>query len=351
METEPPVLATPPAAPAKPATFKLPLLAWVLWGASAVVGVGFFLLRRTPATPFAIGELMGMIVGMLVFPSIVALVCWHLSRRSQGAAAAGFYVTFGLLVLGQVSQFATRALVNADAEKEMKKIREEQQAVRAEQRAALAKGDELDETKSMALVERSRAQFGKMAENTSGRQRVMAQAGQAYLADLLAAKQRYDEAVANLQLETFWELKEIGPGDGAAVRRRNIRAFAQANAELTALQSADGKGFMRTLQQHALSETEIRDAIAGYREKAGSRLAAMARVREGDAQLAQVMLEFVDFGESVHGHWQAEAATGNILFADDAALARYQKIMERVNAIAADQAEAQKVLFAAEAKP
>ena len=338
METPPPPLLPP----APPPSFKLPTSAWIAWGVCAAIWIALFFVRNSAADAYHVGELMGGVVALLVLPTLVAWLVWRFSRRSQSSATVTFFVVFLLAVCGQVVQFTQKAQANAA----LARIKAEQQAWRDEQQKALAQGRPVDTAKAAKLAAQASAQFGAMAENSSGRDRAMAEGGKAYMDQMLVAKQRYDAAVKAIDTGTFWNLKKFEPGAPVEARRKAVKAFAQANQALVGFQDENGTELRRLLQENGATAADIQQAVAGYRSGAGARLGLIGKIRTTDAQLAQVMVDFLDFAETSHDQWKFAETDGKILFQDQAALDRYNELLARANAISAEQAQYQKQVFA-----
>jgi len=337
MDTPPPL-----APPAPPPSFKLPPSAWIAWGVCAAIWIALFFVRNSAADAYHVGELLGGVVALLILPTLVAWVVWRLSGRSQSNGTVTFFVVFALAVSGQVVQFNQRAQANAA----LARIKVEQQEWQAEQKAALAQGRPVDTSKAVKLAAQTSAQLGAMAENSSGRDRAMAEGGKAYMDQMMAAKQRYDAAVKAIDTGTFWNLQKFEPGAPAEARRKAVKAFAQANKALAGFQDENGTELRRVLQEHGATAADIQGAVDGYRSGAGARLPMIGKIRTTDAQLAQVMLEFLDFEETSRGQWKLDETDGKILFQQQAALDRYNELIARANAISAEQAKYQKQVFA-----
>jgi hypothetical protein len=334
-----PIPETPPPGP--PPAFKLPLAAWIAVGLYAALKVTLFVIRPGPASPYATGELIGEIVAMFLFPTIVALLVWRLAGRTKEAGTYTFFGVFALAVLGQFAQFARRAQAGG----ELRQIAAESRRIQAEQRTTLDQKGTMDDRQSVALAERASDQLGKLAETSVGHQRDLATASKAYMDHMLAVKRRYDDAIANLGGEDFWKLASLADPEALAARRQTVRAFMQANEQLSALQDEAGTAFRRELTTRGANERDIADAMASYKKSAGPRLPWLVKIRETDAQIGQAMLDFLDFAEANRGKWHKNESDGKIVFDATDAPATYREILARVNEASTAQAEYQKQLL------
>jgi len=338
MDTPPQV---PPPLPPHP-RFNLSRGAWIAWAAYAVLNLALFLIRKSPADAYHIGELFGGTVGALILPTILALIVWRLSGRSAVAGSATFYVVFGFVMLGQLSQFARKSESSAA----MNQLAKESQQLREEQRAALAQGRPIDDAKAVKLAERASANLAAEAANSSGNDRLVAEASKAFMDEVLAVKKRYDQAIVGIDADNFWSLAKFSTGAPAEARREAVRAYVKASTEMRELYDEDGSAMRRQFESRGASAQTIRDALAGYKKGAGTRLPLLRKIRDCESQLAQVMQEFIDFAEANREQWHVDATNGKIIFENQDLLDRYNGLIKRSNEISAEQTEYQKKMVA-----
>jgi len=274
---------------------------------------------------------------------LLALLVWRLARRSATAGNVTFFVVFFLALAGQVSEFGKKTQASAT----LAQIQKDQQAWRDEQRTALEQGREIDSAKGEKLAAQTSAQLGAMAANSSGRDRATAEGMKAFMDQLLATKQRYDAAIKKLDPANFWDLSKFSPGAPAEERRKAVRAFAEVNKALGSFQDENGTALKRALEEHGAAPGEVRDAVAGYKQGGGVRLALMVKIRDTDARIAQVMLDFIDFAETNSDQWQVNASDGKIIFQQEELHVRYDDLIKRANTISAEQGDYQRQVFSA----
>lgn len=312
------------------------------WGAYAVLNIVLFLVRNNPADPYHVGELLGGIVAALILPTLIAMMVWRLSGRSAVAGNATFFVVFGFAMLGQLSQFMRKA----ESIAAMNQLTKESQQIREEQRAALAQGRPMDDAKAVKLAERASANLAAEAETSSGNDRIVAEASKAYMDEVLVVKKRYDQAVVEIDAANFWSLAKFSPGAPAEARREAVRAYAKISTEMRELYDEDGSAIRRQFESRGASAQTIRDALAGYKQSAGSRLPLLRKIRDSESQIAQVMLEFIDFAESNREQWHIDATDGKIIFENQDLVDRYNELIKRSDEISAEQTEYQKQMVA-----
>jgi hypothetical protein len=340
MALRPPVL---PDTPVSAAGFKLPLGAWIALGLYAALRVAVFSLRNGFASPDAISEFLGEMVAMLLIPGVIALLVWRLSKRSDSAGRAAFFVVLGLEVVAQAASFTRRVQAKA----ELSAIKDEQRQVAAEQRAALAQGRAVDSGKIERLAAKAGAQLDVIADASSGSEHIMAVAGKTYLDELVAAKKRYEDASNALHPKEFWSLQRLAGGVSLEGQRRLVRSFVKANADLGTFNDMNGTALRRILQTNGASPTETQTAVDQFIRGAGPRLPLLVKIRETDAELAQVMLDFIDFAEASRGKWRINASNGNIVFQDGGSVARYNALIKRATTISTVELDYQKRLVGA----
>ena len=333
----PPLLTEEPTPPG----FKIAPGAVIAWGAYAALRILLLCLRTAPVEATAISELIGELVALFLIPAVFALIIWRVAGRSAKAGNATFFVVLGLAVLGQCSQLAQRAKNTA----EFDRIRTEQKKVMAEQRTDLEQGRAIDTTKTEKLIQQAGTQFDEMAKNSSGRERNMAEAGKAYMEELLASKHRYEAAVTGLHAADFWNLASYPTAAATNDRRKAIHVFAQANADLMGYQDANATALRRVVSAHGATASQEQSAVDGYLQSTGARLPFLIKIRECDAQLAQTMLEFLDLTDAVRGKWKHNPTNGKLLLPDQATLTHYNELLKRVDTISKAQKDYQKRAF------
>jgi hypothetical protein len=339
----------PPPLPA-PARFTLPIPAWVAWVIYAVVRIVVFVWRNPSPSPYAWGELIGGIVTLLLLPLLITWIVWKVSDRSRLLLTGTF---LGVLVLGiggqmipSAMQRVTQLQRRAEANVQIQKLAEENKALRAKQRATLAKGGNVDEKGAEELARRTSAQMVALAKATSGSDRASAEAASAYMDALLATKKRYDEAANALKGGALWDLARLDSLEATAGQRTVVQTFAQVNEELTAFQDEKMTAFRRELEQRQVPAATVEVTLAAARASAGARLQIVGKIRALDGDLAKTLLAYIDLAEANIGKTKTDAETGKVRFEEPAAVAKQRELLAHAQKIAAEQADYQKKMFA-----
>lgn len=341
MDTPPPLpdSATPPPLPVvQPSGFKLgwPILA--AWGLYAVIRLWIFVVQTEHPSTFAVGEFSGELVASFVIPLGLAALFWRLCRRSFVARDVTFFVVLGIVLLGHLN----RASQRQGAMREMHDISTEQREVT---RRAVAEGKPVDPEQREKLAQRTGEQFDKMAQNSSGAERAIAEACKAFTDKIFACSRRYEQTAAAVTELKIWNLEQFEDEGKIESCRKTVQAFMDANAELTEFQDMTGNGLRRELVLHKLSQKEVEDTMNGYFKSATSRMSVVFQIRETDRQIGEMMMEYLNFVEANRTTWTKDDK-GLFTFATKEALKTYNDIITRVNQFSAGQAGLKKQLIA-----
>lgn len=334
-----------PAPPPPPPAFTLPAIAWILWGLYAVAHLAVLFFAGGEVSPYRWGQTFGQLVATLLLPTLVAWIVWRLARRANTARTVTFLVVFGLMVVSQFVQLSQRAQTSRAMSDFQKAARDASDA----QRAALARGEPLSPEEGQNLAAAASNELRKVAASSTGDERRAAEAAQAFTEQLLAANTRYNAALNAIGLDTFLQLSSHTHAAKIAARRKAVQDFAAANAAMQALQANGSARLRAELEQRRVSAAVIRSTLAGYEESSASRLPLIAKIRETDTRLAQIMLDFLDVAEGKLGKWELQPG-GEVAFEKDEALTRYNALLQQFDSLATEQRDYQLQLAAASPK-
>lgn len=132
---------------------------------------------------------------------------------------------------------------------------------------------------------------------------------------------------------------------GIEAHRQIVRDFIAKNAQL-ADTLRRGEEMLRAELDAAKVPAKTRDAtISGFTHSQGKTRPVQARIRDCDQKLGDTALSILDLFDKNWGKWHRDDASGQIVFVDGAALTAYNTAIERVQAAAAEQAQAQQELL------
>jgi hypothetical protein len=224
------------------------------------------------------------------------------------------------------------------------RLEQDQQQLAAEQDAARKSGRPIDRQKINSFAERTADHLRDLAKNASGNERAIAQAAQAVTAEFVAANRHYNEALAALNVATFFTLSPTLTEERIEARRQAVDEFIEANTHLQSVQTGGALRLRRELDKRGVPAAAVRSTLAGYEETTAPRIPLLLKVRETDAQLAEAMLDFLDLAAGRHGAWKAEEGSNAVTFENRATREHYNELLERVRTISAEQGEYQQRL-------
>ena len=290
MEITPP--AVPPPLPPPP-PFRLHPSAWILWGLATLVILSSAVFKTRGLDPAAAGHVWGERVGrslaLLLFPALISWVVWRFSGRSKIAAMAVFFALFGLSIVGQLLPLVSGPLL-----------------------AGFNDGVALQE------------------------------AGKKYVAEMSAAKDRYEAAIAKVDsshiLDFVWltEQSKIGP------RRTAVQELIAVNAEFRQTVANGEKLYRAALVEKGVSARSSESAVIGFKKAQADKVSVMLKIRDLDEEVFVAVLKVLNLLDAEWGHWTRD--NGQIAFERDAALAQFNAALGDVQAAAKAQAAAQQQL-------
>ena len=110
---------------------------------------------------------------------------------------------------------------------------------------------------------------------------------------------------------------------------------------------ADGEELVRSELDAAKVPASVRDAsMSGFSRSHALLRPLQLQIRRCDKTLGDTSLLVLDLLDKHWGKWKLDAASKTLTFEDDAALVAYNAGIEKIDAAAAEQAEAQEQLIA-----
>jgi hypothetical protein len=309
----PPVIE--PTALPPPPRFQLPKAAWITWGIVAALRLGFALWTGAALDPYGLGQAIGQIVSLLVFPTVIAWVVWRLTGRKPRAGQLTFFIIFALLVLGQLAEFSRRA----ETTRMLSGLSEDARGLQS--------AGNTDPAKATDFLESTSNKLGAASAGAVGEERAYLEAVQALTAQLAAKTRDYGTASSKLGLDTFFDFTLLDTKEKITARRALLAEFRRISTDLRETQANGEALFRAELEQRRVSPTMIAQALAGYRSSSGAQLPFLLKMRDLETAYLGMMREFLDFAESQLGQW--ELHDSRLIFTDDAALERYNTLLDR----------------------
>lgn len=232
-----------------------------------------------------------------------------------------------------------------------KRVRERAVASR-EARAQIEQATDAEREKMAEMIEngatsggdaalgRVKEQLEKSAANLSGGDAKAVRAMANVTGKMQAQMREYETALGRLTNEEVFSFK-IRERATFAVHRQLIGDFLAKNQQLTD-SLRNGGDMVRTELDQAGVNAKMRDAtVAGFLNSQVRMRPLQTRIRGADQTLGDSALAILDLLEKKWGKWKLDAATGAPIFQDDKTLESYNALIEKIQAAAADQTEAQ----------
>lgn len=340
MDAVPPPLPPPPKE-----SFKLPWYAWLACAVVIAVPVVRALARSEPLSAYQVGYLIGTVTCFWLLPTVLAWLVWRVAGRSRIARDVTFFCVLAVIVLSSLTQW-----LNAGRrQRALQEAKAAEQDVERLQRAAVAQGQDANSEEIRAALRKAASARTAAGRSMSRRTQVVFEADEAVNAAFRAAQIKFEAAVRELQPATFFNIGRFTDRDVIATDREHVKAFAAANEALAERVRLAAFDFSRELRDRQLDETAVRDAVAQYRVNTTTRFTPIGKIREAESELANVMLDFLDFVETNFGAWDYESESKRVLFPDAATLSRYNALMLRLKNAQLRETTARKDLDAANA--
>lgn len=227
-------------------------------------------------------------------------------------------------------------------------------------RAATAEFQTAVDQEREKMVERLRSGDGSGGEEALGRIKEQLEKSATQLGDADAGAARamaafmgtMQEQVRSYQVAAtrFTEAQIFNPAfrDPSAIAgaRQVARDFIAQNARVTDLLERSEDLLRAELDAAQVPSKTREETIKGFMRSQARSRAVQLRVRATDHQLGEAALAALDLLEKDWGKWRHDATSGNIVFDDAATAAAYNSLVEQVQKIAAEQAQAQQELAA-----
>ncbi len=257
-------------------------------------------------------------------------------------SAVAVIVAIGVVALGALGVFGFRRIQEKRAAAQQ--ATSQLQQVATEERAKMAEMIRSGEvTDGDAALGRMKDQLEKSASQFSGADADAARAMATFMGKMQEQVRDYQAAATR-----FTEAQVFSPAftDRSAIepQRQVVREFLAQNARL-ADTVRRGEELLRTELDTAKIPARTRDAtLAGFTKSQGAIRPMQTIVRNCDQRLGDDALAVLDLFDTHWGKWKRDAASGQVIFEDEKTLNAFNALIERVQATAAEQGQAQEQL-------
>jgi len=249
------------------------------------------------------------------------------------AVVVGLVLMLGAFV--GVGVFVYRRIQQDRAAKEVAAIAAAEKARMAE---SFANGNNPD---GESAIGRVKAQIEKSSTQMNATDAATARAMAAFLGKMQVQARLYQSAVQRLTSDKIFTFN-IPDQATLATHRQTLRDFVAMNAQLTDT-IANSEALIRSeLEAADVPAATIEATIRGYQESQGNTRPLQMQIRQYDRIMGDSGLAILDLLEKNWGRWDRNPQTGQLTFRDDATLAAYNQLIQRVQAASQQQAIAQK---------
>jgi hypothetical protein len=308
----------------------------LVW-AAGVAATGLQAIKALPLDQ-AVPRTMGTLVGALIILGVLYGAAWLFAlivARRRVVLSTMFVVLVvginGTLLAGSLSR--TRAA--AQHTRTMEALRELDEKNLENQRRRVESGNA---TVDLEAFDESQRALRAIAAGADERTRAGLAIIEAMNNDMRDAAADYNEAQARLfdrpLLDPFW-MESLEDLEAA---RLDVRAFAAANERLLAASRYSADRMRAEFDARGVTdEAFISATIQGTRQSRGYQEGL--ELRRTDAAIAALLLEACDLYQSRWDAWEYDHDRQMILFESDEDVARWKAIYDRVQTVAAEQAE------------
>ena len=295
---------------------------------SVVVFLGWLalLLLARPQSSFAMGEWVGTLLGILLFPAFVAWIVWLISRRSASALSITFNICLALAVVGQFSNATEKgkkfSAMN-DLKSEMDDLKE-----------AFA-SDDLDvdamDGAKQEYYAKVRKTFKDLASSTSGKESEFYRTMLELTVENQNADLAWDASFNPILDETILDYSVLTTRDEIARQVEVIQVYASESAKYRKFFIAMPERAAKALQVFGSDYELSIGALRGVRKSYDKTLPLMDPCLEAHAEYGNLMIEVLDLLDAKFGKWTYE--NENIVFDNDDGLERFNQLMELIEPV------------------
>ena len=159
-----------------------------------------------------------------------------------------------------------------------------------------------------------------------------------------AALKRYTSAGKPLIDGTVVNPATLKSKDQLEQRRRALREFLSANAELRSTLLGAEAHLRSEMKRRGVSPAHAEDYIRGFLSKTTLALPLARQIRDLDDEMGQTALQALDLLESQWGRWRYDTSQQALRFQSKSASEQFNAMMSRLTQIAAEQQKLQKTL-------
>lgn len=300
------------------------------WWAYLCLAIAFVLevaaLAAAPkaTTSYESSHYIGELIGLILWPLLVAWIVFRLTHRRELVASIVFVVILALAFFGTIA-------ANDRTAKYKQQLNELDQALADRRSRTIDEVRNEDAAKGIGEVS---SKFRAVAEHAPARDARAIEAGAELMDELAAAMRKYQDALQKLSATSPLvtppvRLEQLAAFRSAATefRRENnaVRQFV-AQVRVKAAMVANARGL------DGQSRSEFLDALdSGF----GQQQPALLTMRDQDDKMVDLLISIANLLEEQTGKWQHDGQV--FVFADEKVVPQFNALCERINTLANEQ--------------
>lgn len=295
------------------------------------------ILGAVAAALLILGALLGILAMALAKPA---------ERRSVTVRSLCGLMLLGLLVAMAVPSFMRARAQALRRQQSLQELHTAVDDIRAQAAASLTNGGKTT-VDPQALLQ----SFNRVETNSTGDTAVLFQCTQRFLKRELAYQQAYTQAVSTLRATKVLGTEDLVQREQIPARKAVVQKFLDVNSDFKTFLVQSESNFRKELTDAGISETQVEEALKGFRRTWQPQGPLLIAIREADDRFGHELLETLDLLDSQWGHWRYDRSKRLVRFADHDALQQFNALMADIRQTSSDQAAAQKRLAAVLSRP
>jgi hypothetical protein len=191
------------------------------------------------------------------------------------------------------------------------------------------------------VLDRLQGQFAEAAKNLTGEDALVMQTMSAYFKHTQSGLKKYEAAVARLREAEVLNPERLTEQAQIEPRREIVRAFLEANQQLTDSITDTNRTFATELAKAKVSPAKVEAFMQDFRAKTAPRDALTLQIRNCDRRIGEAMIGILDLFDNHWGKWRYSPALNQVLLPDDSLRRTYNRLHKELDTAGKDQVRLQ----------
>lgn len=276
-------------------------------------------------TPRRSGYMMGALMGLFMFPSIVALIAWLISKRSKSAFSITFNVVLTIMVVGQISGLLNRVAKESKQQASLDNLSSAKEQMKIDFKEAddtESYNDAYDEFASSVKDE-----LRQMSESTAGSERRFYELMEEFVAESEDFANSWSDSYFAIQDPRILDYSVLVNLEEFEYQRGVFRHYISLTHEYSDFISRMVPRLKNKLAELGPNSGLAKGAIEGAEENYIKQKPIFEKLMETHLSYGNNLMELVDFLESNLDKWSYQ--DDEILFSDDELIETFNQILNR----------------------